>query len=142
MNTVQLKPGDNLPPLSKGPITRQMLVEWCAAENDYYTLHYDDRVAEQMKLPGTPIQGTFKYALMGQMIEGWLKGRGILRKISASYRGLSLEGDTLTSGGRISEVHDEPNGQVVTLDVWVEGPQGDRSTSGQAVVFFPLKTSA
>lgn len=137
MNPALMKPGDSLPPLSKGPVTRQMLVEWCAAENDYYTLHYDERVAEQMKLPGTPIQGTFKYALMGQMIENWLKGQGVLRKISASYRGLSLEGDTLTSTGHISEVHDEPDGQVFTIEVWVEGAQGDRSTSGQAVVFFP-----
>ena len=38
----QLKVGDELPPVRKGPITRQHLVEWCAAENDYYTLHYDE----------------------------------------------------------------------------------------------------
>ena len=49
-----LKVGDELPALRKGPITRQHLVEWCAAENDYYFLHYDERVAEKMKLPGSP----------------------------------------------------------------------------------------
>jgi hypothetical protein len=44
-------------------------VEWCAAENDYYFLHYDERVAERMKLPGTPIQGTYKFALLIALTE-------------------------------------------------------------------------
>ena len=42
-----LRVGAELPALRKGPITRQHLVEWCAAENDYYPLHYDDRFAER-----------------------------------------------------------------------------------------------
>ncbi len=51
-----VRTGHRLPPLTKGPVTRQMLVEWCAAENDYYHLHFDERVAEAMGMPGTPIQ--------------------------------------------------------------------------------------
>src|ERR1700737_1791899 len=100
-----LQVGAELPPLSKGPITRQMLVEWCAAENDYYPLHYDERLAQQMKLPGTPIQGTYRYALMGQMIGRWLQSlgdAGSLVRIGASYRGLDLEGDVITARGRIA----------------------------------------
>src|ERR1700719_2753433 len=97
--------GTDIPPLSKGPVTRQMLVEWCAAENDYYPIHFDERLAQQMNLPGTPIQGTYRYALMGQMISRWLlslQGAGSLVRISASYRGLDLEGDVITARGRIS----------------------------------------
>lgn len=133
----KIEAGQALPPLTKGPITRQILVEWCAAENDYYNLHYDERVAEQMKLPGTPIQGTFKYAQMGQMVQRWLGDKGVLQKISASYRGLDLEGETLTARGTITAVEPAEGGRRVQIDVWVENARGERSTTGHATVFVP-----
>lgn len=130
MNGTALQPGDELPPLQKGPITRQHLVEWCAAENDYYPLHYDERVAERMKLPGTPIQGTMKVALIGQMLQRWLGARGKLQGLSARYSGIDLEGETLTARARVEAV----DGSTVTLAVWVENSRGERHTSGQATV--------
>lgn len=128
-----LQVGQEIPAVSKGPITRQLLVEWCAAENDYYTLHYDERVAAAMKLPGTPIQGTYKYALMGLAVQRWLGSDGTLNTLSARYRGLNLEGEHITARGRITGI--DPNGQV-TLEVWVEGANGERTTEGVAVVTF------
>ncbi len=128
--TPQLKIGDALPPLRKGPITRQHLVEWCAAENDYYPLHYDERVAERMKLPGLPIQGTLRYALMGQLIERWIGQRGRLKRISASYRGLNLEGEVVTARATVKAVE----GRTITFDIWVDNEAGVRSTTGEAVV--------
>ena len=128
----RLAVGDELPPLKKGPVTRQMLVEWCAAENDYYALHYDERVADLMKLPGTPIQGTFKYALMGQMMQQWLGGRGQLQRITASYRGVNLEGETIIARGRVASIELTATGRRLLVDIWIENQQGERSTTGQA----------
>lgn len=131
----QLRVGAELPPLSKGPITRQMLVEWCAAENDYYPLHYDERLAQAMKLPGTPVQGTYRYALMGQMIARWLRESGVagwLVQIGASYRGLDLEGDALTARGRVVRL----DAARLHLEVWIENSRGERSTNGTATVEF------
>ena len=130
----QVRPGDHLPKLVKGPVTRQMLVEWCAAENDYYPLHYDERTALAMNLPGTPIQGTYKYALMGQMIQNWLGGSGRLIRISATYRGISLEGETLTACGRVKNCTSEGQEGRVELEIWIENGAGERSTTGQAAV--------
>lgn len=136
--------GAEIPALSKGPVTRQMLVEWCAAENDYYPLHYDERLAQQMNLPGTPIQGTYRYALMGQMISHWLlslQGAGSLVRIGASYRGLDLEGDVITARGRIVGWDCVPGGKSmrVQLDIWIENARGERSTGGTATVEFPAE---
>ena len=128
----ELHIGREIPPLTKGPVTRQLLVEWCAAENDYYPLHYDERVAQAMSLPGTPIQGTYKYALMGQTVQRWLAGRGVLNRLTARYRGLNLEGEHITARGRIKQI--EADGRRVTLEVWVEGADGERTTEGVAVV--------
>ena len=127
-----LRVGDEIPPLTKGPITRQLLVEWCAAENDYYPLHYDERVAAAMKLPGTPIQGTYKVALMGQAIQRWLAGRGVLNSLSARYRGLNLEGEQLTAHGRITRI-DTVSG-CATLEMHISGDSGESTTDAVAVV--------
>ena len=128
-----LQVGQEIPAISKGPVTRQLLVEWCAAENDYYPLHYDERVAAAMKLPGTPIQGTYKYALMGLAVQRWLGTDGTMNQLSARYRGLNLEGEHITARGRISSI--DSDGRV-TLEVWVEGASGERTTEGVAVVTF------
>jgi len=133
-----IKVGDELPPLAKGPVTRQHLVEWCAAENDYYYLHYDERVAERMQLPGTPIQGTYKMALMGQLVARWLGGSGgRLATFNVSYRGLSLEGDTLTCKGRVVRCSRDVDEGKVELELWCENADGVRSAIGNATVAFP-----
>lgn len=113
----ELEPGRELPALEKGPVTRQHLVEWCAAENDYYPLHYDERVALAMALPGTPIQGTYRQALLAQLLERWLGGTGVLRRLTAKYRGLDLEGDRLVARARVRDVEKRVGGGLVTLDV-------------------------
>jgi acyl dehydratase len=127
-----IREGEEPVPLRTGPVTRQMLVEWCAAENDYYPLHYDERLAASMALPGTPIQGTFKYALMGQQVQRWLGAHGTLNRISAHYRGIDLEGEIVTARSRVLKV--EPATLRATLEVWVQNDAGARSTSGEAVV--------
>jgi acyl dehydratase len=126
--------GMGIPALSKGPVSRQRLVEWCAAENDYYELHYDERVAARMGLSGTPIQGTYRYALMSVALERWLGGAGRLVRISASYRGLDLEGDVITAKGKVIGLEPKAVGGVATLEVWIENSRGERSTSGEATV--------
>lgn len=126
--------GHELPALSKGPVTRQRLVEWCAAENDYFALHYDERVAVQMKLPGTPIQGTYRFALMGQMVQAWMGTRGSLRRITTSYRGLALEGERVTARGRVTGMEKTSDGTLIHMDVWVETDSAMKVAQGEAVV--------
>ena len=135
-----IQAGDELPSLVKGPVSRQMLVEWCAAENDYFHLHYDERVAKAMQLPGPPIQGTFRYAMMGQMVQHWLNGLpggGTLSRITASYRGLNLEGDIISARGKVVATEPAGEGRKVSLEVWIENDQGVRSTTGEATVLLP-----
>ncbi|MGE0387115.1 MAG: MaoC family dehydratase [Gammaproteobacteria bacterium] len=134
-----VKAGDTLPTLTKGPVTRQHLVEWCAAENDYYHLHYDERVAARMKLPGTPIQGTYKFAMLGQLVGRWLGGSGELVRIDCAYKDLSLEGDTLTAGGSVARCEPGAAGGAVTLELWVANGDGTRSTLATAHVRLPRR---
>ena len=123
---------DELPALIKGPLTRQHLVEWCAAENDYYPLHYDERLAQAMGLAGTPVQGTLKYALMARLVERWLGDDGILLGIEAQYHGVDFEGDTLTVRGHVASV--SPADATVILEIRIDNQRGECTTRGEALV--------
>lgn len=129
-----IKPGFLLPALERGPVMRQTLVEWCAAENDYYPLHYDERIAQKMDLPGTPVQGTWQFALMSRMIERWMGGRGRLHEISVTYKAAALEGETLTSRGSVQSVIRQGAEDLVSVDVWIENNAGVRTAIGQATL--------
>jgi acyl dehydratase len=137
-----VKPGDQLPPMVKGPVTRQHLVEWCAAENDYYHLHYDERVAAHMHLPGTPVQGTYKLALLGQFAARWHGPNATLRHIDIVYRSLTLEGDSLTCRGTVTGCRTEGDRGIVDLELWCENGDGTRSATAQASVGFLLSSPA
>lgn len=125
-----IRPNDELPPLVKGPLTRQHLVEWCAAENDYYPLHYDERLAQAMGLVAPPVQGTLKYALLARLVERWLGDSGAVISIEAQYRGVDYEDDTLTARGRIAAV----DGDSVAIEVWIDNQRGECTTRGKAIV--------
>lgn len=134
-NIENLQVGDELPTLTKGPVTRQMLVEWCGAENDYNTIHYSEEDARANGVPGTPIQGSYRLALLGRMIERWMGSEAKLQRVSASYRGWDLAGDTITCRGKVVRV--SPGDGVVELDLWVENQRAEISTIGKAVVMLP-----
>lgn len=130
--------GDRLTPLTKGPITRQHLVEWCAAENDYYPLHYDERVAARMGLEATPIQGTYKVALIGQLLARILPAASRIVSIDISYRGSDFEGDTLTVNAKlVDRVSQGSQCERLVFDVWTENQRGEPSTTGRSVVECP-----
>ena len=59
-----------------------------------------------------------------------LAGRGVVNRLSARYRGLNLEGEHLTARGRITRIDSDR----VTLDMWVESANGERTTDGVGVV--------
>jgi len=98
---LDLTPGQALPIWRQGPITQQQLVEWCAAENDYNPIHFEEGRAHAIGLPGRPIQGTFRFALLAQYLRRYLPGWR-LERIACRYAGLALVGDTLEMSGSVT----------------------------------------
>lgn len=129
-----VNPGIALPPADLGIVTRQVLVEWCAAENDYNQLHYDERAAKAAGFSRPPIQGTLRYALMGQLVQRWIGDRGEIERITADYVGLAIEGESMRACGEI--VASDVTGEYrrFQLRLWVENDAGDVSTRGTATV--------
>ena len=127
-----IQAGAEIPALLKHPTTRQ-LVMWAGASGDYNPIHYDKDFAQGRGLPGVIVHGQLVLAFLGQMVTDWLGGRGCLKKLSVSYKGMNLPGDAITCRGVIKEKSEAGGESLVTLDVWAENPRGEKTVAGMAV---------
>ncbi|TAN32556.1 dehydratase [bacterium] len=126
---MRLNVGTELPELVKHPTTRQ-LVKYAGAQGDFYEIHYDQEYARSVALPGVILHGLLKAAFLGQLVTDWLGDRGQLMTFEVSYRGIDVPGRPYRCRGRVSAV----DGADLTLEVWGEDPDGNRTTIGRATV--------
>ena len=68
--TEALAVGDSLPPLSL-QVTRAGLVRYAAASGDLNPIHWSDRVAGSVGLPGVIAHGMLTMALAGRLVTSW-----------------------------------------------------------------------
>jgi acyl dehydratase len=68
--TASLAVGDPLPPLSL-QVTRAGLVRYAAASGDLNPIHWSDRVAGAVGLPGVIAHGMLTMALAGRLVTSW-----------------------------------------------------------------------
>jgi acyl dehydratase len=68
---MSLRTGAELGPESF-PITRADLVRYAGASGDFNPIHWSDRVAESVGLPGVLAHGMYTMALAGRAVESWL----------------------------------------------------------------------
>ncbi len=69
--------GDELPPLSVR-VTRADLVRYAGASGDFNPIHWSDRVATSVGLPGVIAHGMFTMALVARAVAEWTGGAEVL----------------------------------------------------------------
>jgi hydroxyacyl-ACP dehydratase HTD2-like protein with hotdog domain len=126
---VKVVVGQELPELIKRPTTRQ-LVQYAGAQGDFYEIHYDQDYARGVGLPGVILHGLLKAAFLGQLVTDWLDGRGRLKALEVSYRGIDVPDQPYTCRGRVIRVEADD----IELEVWGEDESGKRTTVGTATV--------
>ncbi len=132
--------GDEIPRLVKTPTTRQ-LVMWAGASGDYNPIHYDKDLALARGLPGVVVHGQLAACFLGQLVTDWMGEQGSLKKLSISYKGMNLPGESITCQGRVTRKFVEDGGHYVLADVWVENSRGEKTVTGTATVLLPGRSS-
>jgi len=130
-NVSEVKP---LPSMQKGPIERYHLVEWCAAENDYYILHYDERFARRMEFEAPLIQGTYKLGLSGAYIAQVFGKDTRIRSISMRYLRPDIEGSLLKLSAELLAQERLDDGYLYRVVIRVCGTNGEVSAEATAEV--------
>jgi acyl dehydratase len=131
-------PGGGITPLVKQPSTRQ-LVMWAGAVGDYNPIHYDQDFARSRGLSGVIVQGQLVGAFLGQLVTDWIGEKGILKKLSCSYKGMNYPGEVLTFRGRVTKKYVQDGEHCVECSLWVENAKGEKTASGMAIVVLPSR---
>ena len=117
----------------------QQLVQWAAGSGDFYQIHYDQDFAKSTGLQGIIVHGALKHAFLGRMLWEWIRYDGKIKRWSASYRGMDVPGQEMTCKGRVTGKRQDGGEHLVTLEIWTENPQGQRTTPGEATVALPSR---
>jgi acyl dehydratase len=68
-----LEPGTDLP-TQRYSVRRSDLIRYAGASGDFNPIHWSDRVATSVGLPGVIAHGMFTMALAARAVDGWADG--------------------------------------------------------------------
>jgi acyl dehydratase len=110
--------GSELPPQTF-TVTRADLVRYAGASGDFNPIHWSDRVATTVGLPGVIAHGMFTMALVARALDTWA-GPGRVRELGCKFTKPVVvpDDDTgveVTVAGTVRDVTDD--GVVLALEV-------------------------
>ena len=79
-----MKAGDELPEQTY-TVTRADLVRYAGASGDFNPIHWSDRVATSVGLPGVIAHGMFTMALAARALDTWAGGPGRVAELGCKF---------------------------------------------------------
>jgi acyl dehydratase len=109
--------GDELPPLSVR-VTRADLVRYAGASGDFNPIHWSDRIATSVGLPGVIAHGMLTMALAGRVVTAWVGDPGAVCSYGVRFTRPVVvpdddEGALVELSGSVSEVTATDDGSRV-----------------------------
>src|SRR4051812_40203999 len=103
-------------------VTRADLVRYAGASGDFNPIHWSERVATGVGLPGVIAHGMLTMALASRVVTAWTGDPGAVRGYSARFTRPVVvpdddEGVTLEVTGSVKAVEAEGDGRVATVAV-------------------------
>jgi acyl dehydratase len=133
-----VKIGDELPPLRKGPIEQIQLTRYAGASGDFNPIHQDEAFARAAGMGGVFAHGMLSMGFVAQAVTDWA-GAGRVRKLGVRFAGLVRLNDTVTCRGRVVATSWKDALGLVELDVWAENQRGEKVVTGKATVALPTR---
>jgi len=109
-------PGDELPPLEVR-VRRVDLVRYAGAALDFNPIHWNEKLAGEVGLPGVIAHGMLTMALAGRLVTNWLDDPGAIVEYGARFiRPVVVpndaEGALVELTGKIKEVREDGTARV------------------------------
>lgn len=125
--------GQELPPLVKGPVTKDHLKAYAAASGDPNPMHTDEELARNAGYKGVFAHGMLSMGWLGQFLVQ-AGGPASVRRFRTRFVKLTWPGETITCRGRVTAVRDERGGRAAECEIWTENEEGERKLVGTAVL--------
>jgi acyl dehydratase len=125
--------GAELPALTLGPITPELLARYAAASGDYNPLHSDPAFALAAGLNDVIAHGMLVMGLLGRLADG-IGGPGSTRDFRASFKAMTRLGETLRAGGTVTAVGERDGRPLITAELWARGDGGQLKATATIAV--------
>ena len=86
-------------------VTRADLVRYAGASGDFNPIHWSDRVATSVGLPGVIAHGMLTMALAGRLFTQHF-GAGCVRSLQTRFSGVALVGDVIEFAATLQQIED------------------------------------
>ena len=133
-----VKVGDELPPLVKGPIQQIQLTRYAGASGDFNPIHQDDEFAKAAGMGGVFAHGMLSMGFVGQLVTDWA-GPAHVRKLGVRFAAIVRLKDVITCRGRVLGKSSKDDVNLVDLEVWAENQKGEKVVTGKATVALPTR---
>lgn len=122
--------GAVLPSMMKGPYTSSHILRWCAAQQNWDKIHYDqDYARNTARLPDTLINGALKQHLLAFYLLDRLGHNAWIRALNFRFVGGDLVGDTLLLSGHVVGVRMEGVQVVVSVELQISNTRSEKATT-------------
>ena len=133
-----VKVGDELPPLVKGPIQQIQLTRYAGASGDFNPIHQDDEFARAAGMGGVFAHGMLSMGFVAQAVTDWA-GAGTVRKLVVRFAALVRLKDVVTCRGRVLAKTSQDDAHLVELEVWAENQKAEKVVTGRATLSLPAR---
>jgi len=133
--------GTHIPQIIKKPTSVQLFM-YSAVTWNTHRIHYDaDFARDHDRFPGILVHGGLYGCFLVQLVTGWIRETGTLKRISWSDRGIAILGDTLTCQGIVTSKYVKQDEALVECDTWIENQRGEKISPGKATVILPMRSN-
>jgi len=133
---MEIKVGDELPVFARQPGLHHWN-RYAAVNDEFVPIHMDDEAGRAAGYPSAFGQGNLQWSYLHNLVRNWMGEEGTIERITCSFRGANVKGQTVTGRGRVTSVSEQDGRLVAELEVWTENDAGERLAPGTARVSFP-----
>jgi len=134
-----VKVGDDMPELVKGPLQKLQHVMYAGASGDFNPLHTDDDFARAVGMKGGVIaHGMLIMGFAGQAITNWVP-RKYLRKFGVRFSGMTKPGNTITVTGTVVEKRVDGVENIVSCELIARDESEDVKLTGHFEASLPSR---
>ncbi len=129
----EVRPGDAVPELSFGPISRAMLALYAGASGDHDPVHIDIDFAKEAGLPDVFAHGMLTFGVLSRMVTQYY-GMERLRALGARFVSITHVHDLITCRGTVIERWEQGGERLARIEVSVTAQDGRQTIIGEALV--------
>ena len=130
--------GDEIPKLTKAPVTHLQLVRYAGASGDFNPLHTDPKIGEMVGTGGIIAHGMLIMGFVGQLLSDYV-GPTALRKFNVRFKGMTHLDDEITCSGTITDKYEADGEARIAGKVQAADQNGDVKVTGTFVAALPKR---